>query len=123
MCVCTSPRVVNDTMPPEGYGDGSRRIGKFCGEHMAVYWSSGLYLYIHFVSDSVTQYKGFSLAYQAVATHPPATPSPGRIGGRESGEERGEREGNRKRESVCVCERERERERGRGDKQRERERE
>ena len=54
-----------------GYDDLSTRLGKFCGDHSESFWSSGIYMYVRFVSDSSTQYRGFRLAYRAVSETPP----------------------------------------------------
>lgn len=62
----------------DGYGMGSKEIGKYCGDNSASFLSSETYLYLHFVSDDRIAYKGFRLSYKMVHHRPsPTTPVPG----------------------------------------------
>ncbi|KAK7458658.1 hypothetical protein BaRGS_00039110 [Batillaria attramentaria] len=53
----------------DGYDSGSSRLGRFCGEHSGIYYSTGRYMFIQFLSDDTSQYKGFRMGYSAVTEH------------------------------------------------------
>ncbi|KAL8609422.1 hypothetical protein ACOMHN_006609 [Nucella lapillus] len=57
----------------DGYGMGSKQLGKYCGTYIKTFVSSETYMFLRFVSDDFIGYKGFRLFYQAVPHPPPGS--------------------------------------------------
>ncbi|XP_076437742.1 cubilin-like [Babylonia areolata] len=60
----------------DGYGSGSKLLAEHVSGQSETYWSSELYLFLSFESNSAAHCKGFRLSYQAVSYRPSGTPAP-----------------------------------------------
>ncbi|XP_076437831.1 cubilin-like [Babylonia areolata] len=60
----------------DGYGMGSILMAQHVSGQSGTYWSSELYLFLNFESNSARLCNGFRLSYQSVSYRPPVTPAP-----------------------------------------------